>query len=154
MVERIKKPSAPSNYAKSKVDDQISLAQQTEERWLHSVIINSHSVFNRKLFSILMAARLRAIRDCCSYASLTSSWRSLKSFRVYLMTGAIRSSSNTTLMRCCAREFIRSPQAMRTVTTPTRCAPIPLFRPWWESRSLGLSTHALASGESRRRANQ
>ena len=48
MVTRIKKPSAPSNYAKNKVDDQISLTQQTEERWLQSVIINSRLVFNRK----------------------------------------------------------------------------------------------------------
>jgi hypothetical protein len=128
MVERIKKPSAPSNYAKNKVDDQISLAQQTEERWLHSVIINSRSVFNRKSSLILTAARLRAIQDCCSCANLTSSWRLLKSFGVYLTTGAIRSSSNTTLMRCCAREFIRSPQAMRIVTTPIPYAAIPLFR--------------------------
>ena len=60
MVEQIKKPSAPSNYAKNKVDDQISLTQQTEERWLHSVVITSRLVFNRKSFSTLMAARLPA----------------------------------------------------------------------------------------------
>jgi hypothetical protein len=53
MVEQIKEPSAPSNCAKNKVDDQISLAQQTEERWLHSVIINLGLVFNQRSFSTL-----------------------------------------------------------------------------------------------------
>src|SRR5918994_6248888 len=99
MVERIKKPSTPSNYAKNKVDDQISLAQQTEERWLHSVIINSRLVFNRKSFWISTAARLPATRGFYCCASSTSNWRSPRSFGAYLTTDAIRGSSSTTLIK-------------------------------------------------------
>src|ERR671918_363264 len=129
MVERIKKPSTPSNYAKNKVDDQISLAQQTEERWLQSVIINSRLVFNRKSFSTSTAARSPATRGCYCCASLTTNWRSPRSFEAYLTTGAIRGSSNTTLIKCSVRESIRSPQATRTAMTRTCCETILPFRP-------------------------
>src|SRR5687767_4270373 len=99
MDKRIKKPSAPSNYAKNKVDDQINLAQQTEERWLQSVIVNSRLVFNRKSLWISTAAGSPATRGFYSCASLMSNWRSPKSCGAYLRTSAIRGSSNTTLIK-------------------------------------------------------
>src|SRR5918999_843241 len=160
MLEQIKKPSTPSNYAKNKVDDQISLAQQTEERWLHTVIINSRWVFKRRSFSTSRVARSPATRDFYSYASLTSNWRSPKSFAVCLQTGAIRVSSNTTLMKCSVSESIKLPQATRTAMTPTCCATILPFRPssakpilWplsprfraWRVRRTGTASDDLAS---------
>lgn len=131
MVDRIKKPSTPSNCAKNKVDHHISLRQKTEERWLHSVLLNSRLVFNRKSFSTLTAARLPLTRAFCCCASSTSKWRSRKNSMGFSTTGVIRCSSSTTPMRCSAREFIRSPQATRIATTPRPCAVIPPFKPSW-----------------------
>src|SRR5512147_2553151 len=125
MVKRIKKPSTPSNYAIHEVDHHTNLSQQTEERWLHSVIINLPLVFNQKSFSILMVVRSPATAVFCSCASLTHNWRSPRDFGDCVTNGAIQCSSSITPMRCCVREFIRSPQATRTATTPTRCAAMP-----------------------------
>src|SRR5262249_14162385 len=78
MVKRIKKPSTPSNYASYEVDHHTNLSQQTEERWLQSVIINSGLVFNRRSFSILMGVRSPATRAFCCCASSMRNWRSRK----------------------------------------------------------------------------
>src|SRR6185503_10494842 len=129
MVKRIKKPSTPSNCVIYQVDHHTNLSQQTEERWLHSVIINSPLVFNQKLFSTLAAARSPATRVFCSCASLTRNGRSRNNLPGFVTIRVIRCSSSTTPMRCCVREFIRSPQATRTKTTPTHYAAIPPFKP-------------------------
>src|SRR5262244_832371 len=129
MVKRIKKPSTPSNYASYEVDHHTNLSQQTEERWLQSVIINSGLVFNRRSFSILMGVRSPATRAFCCCASSMRNWRSRKNLPGFSTIGVIRCSSSTTPMRCCVKEFIRSAQATRTATTLIHCAAIPRFKP-------------------------
>src|ERR1700751_3357992 len=103
MVERIKKPSTPSNCVIYEVDHHTNLSQQTEERWLHSVIINSPSVFNQKSFWTLTVVRSPATRGSCSCASLTPNWRSPKDFGECVTSGATRCSSSTIPMRCYVR---------------------------------------------------
>jgi hypothetical protein len=147
MVKRIKEPSTPSNYGNYDVDHHTNLSQQTEERWLPSVIINSPLVFNPKSLWILTEVRSRVIAVFCSCASLKRNWCSPRDFGEY-MSGVIRCSSSIRPMRCCVREFIRSPQAMRL----RRCRHV-TQRPYLSNnrrqvRSSDLSTHALSLGES------
>src|SRR4029077_5727339 len=96
MVERIKKPSTPSNYVIYEVDHHTNLSQQTEERWLHSVIINSRLVFNGKSLSILTVVRSPVTRVFCSCASSMRNSHSHKNSTGFSTTGdAIGIASNS-----------------------------------------------------------
>src|ERR1700741_4294713 len=100
MVERIKKPSTPSNYVIYEVDHHTNLSQQTEERWLHSVIVNSRLVFNGKSLSISTVVRSPVTRVFYFCASSMRNWRSQKNSTESSTTGVTRFSSSTIPTRC------------------------------------------------------